>query len=251
SGWAMALMSAALVFWQSGCKPNIAAADLPRLAVVLDDGGLTDRGLIKRLCKIPIRFSVAVLPGETHSVECAELAHRAGKEVMVHLPMEPLSKPAALYLGHHPIMFGMTEDEVRVQVRQHLGAVPHCAGVNNHMGSRITANRQRMIWILEEVKAKGLFFVDSRTTKDTVAYSVAKELGVPAAQRAIYLDNDKRFQEIQTQWQRAIASAGHDGQVLAIGHVSPETVAALEQLVPTAKGVVQFVTAGEIAGRLR
>jgi len=247
----MALMSAVLVFWQSGCKPNTAAADLPRLAVVLDDGGLTDDGLIKRLCKIPIRFSVAVLPGEAHSVECAELAHRAGKEVMVHLPMEPLSKPAALYLGHHPIMFGMTEDEVRAQVRQHLGAVPHCVGVNNHMGSRITANRQRMIWILEEVKAKCLFFVDSRTTKDTVAYSVAKELGVPAAQRAIYLDNDKRFQEIQTQWQRAIASAGHDGQVLAIGHVSPETVAALEQLVPTAKGVVQFVTAGEIAGRLR
>ncbi|MBI5394388.1 MAG: divergent polysaccharide deacetylase family protein [Verrucomicrobia bacterium] len=221
------------------------------MTVVIDDAGLAEPSLVQRLCRIAAPFSVAVLPGEAHSVECAEIAHRAGKEVMVHLPLEPLSKPPGLYLGREPITFDMAEDAVRLRVRQHLAAVPHRVGVNNHMGSRITPDRQRMTWILQEIKAKGLFFVDSRTIKDTVACSVARELGIPAAQRTVYLDNERSVPAIRTQWQQCVAAAQKDGWALAIGHVHDETITAMEELVPASKGVVRFITAGELTTRQR
>jgi polysaccharide deacetylase 2 family uncharacterized protein YibQ len=220
---------------------------LPRLALVIDDLGYAQPELVTRLCSLPVPFSVAVLPYQEHTRESAEIAHRLGKEVMLHLPMEPIGYPGP---GHDPgpnaILYNLPEPEVRRRVRLALDEVPFRVGANNHMGSRITPDRTRMAWILQELKARKCFFVDSRTEKDSVAFDVAGELGVPTVQRRVFLDDDKAFPAMEKQWERALKLAEKDGFVLMIGHIYPETVEALEKLVPRAKGQVRFVAAGQL-----
>lgn len=222
--------------------------DLPRLALVIDDLGYVQPELVTRLCSLPIPFSVAVLPYQEYTKDSAEIAHRLGKEVMLHLPMEPIGYPApGRDPGPNAILYNLPEAEVRHRVRMALDEVPFRVGVNNHMGSRITPDRTRMTWVLQEIKARKCFFVDSRTEKDSVAFDVAEELGIHAVQRKVFLDDDKAFPEIEKQWDRALKLAQKDGSVLIIGHIYPETVEALEKLVPRTQGQVRFVTAGQLA----
>ena len=221
---------------------------LPRLALVIDDLGYMQPELVTRLCSLPIHFSVAVLPYQEYSHESAEIAHRLGKEVMLHLPMEPIGYPApGRDPGPNAILYNLPESEVRRRVRMALDDIPFRVGVNNHMGSRITPDRTRMTWVLQEIRARKCFFVDSRTEKDSVAFDVARDLGIPTVQRKVFLDDDKAFPEEEKQWDRAVKLAEKDGSVLIIGHIYPETVAALEKLVPRTRGQVRFVTAGQLA----
>jgi polysaccharide deacetylase 2 family uncharacterized protein YibQ len=221
---------------------------LPRFALVIDDLGYAAPELITRLCAQDIPFSVAVLPFQEFTKESAEVAFARGKEVLLHLPMEPIGYPGpSKNPGPGAVMHDMSEPEARLAVRKALDAVPHRKGVNNHMGSRITPDRTRMTWILEEIKARRCFFLDSRTEKESVAFDVAEELNVPAIQRKVFLDDDKGYDAMAGQWERAIDIARKDGHVVIIGHIYPETVEALEKLIPKAKGTVKFVTAGELA----
>ncbi len=224
------------------------ARQLPRLALVIDDLGYIQPELVTRLCSLPVAFSVAVLPYQEYTRESAEVAHRLGKEVMLHLPMEPIGYPGpGRDPGPNAILYALPETDVRRRVRLAMDDIPHRVGVNNHMGSRITPDRTRMGWVLQEIKARNYFFVDSRTEKDSVAYDVAEQLGIPAVQRRVFLDDDKAFPEMEKQWERALKLAEKDGSVLIIGHIYPETVEALEKLVPRSKGLVRFVKAGELA----
>jgi polysaccharide deacetylase 2 family uncharacterized protein YibQ len=221
---------------------------LPRLALVIDDLGYMQPELVTRLCSLPVAFSVAVLPYQEFTRDSADIAHRLGKEVMLHLPMEPIGYPGpGRDPGPNAILYNLPEPEVRRRVRMALDGIPHRVGVNNHMGSRITPDRTRMGWVLQELKARKLFFVDSRTEKDSVAYDVAEQLGIPAVQRKVFLDDDKAFPEMEKQWDRALKLAEKEGSVLIIGHIYPETVEALEKLVPRSKGQVRFVKASDLA----
>lgn len=217
--------------------------ELPRLALVIDDLGYAPPELVTRLCAQPVAFTVAVLPYLEHSRASATLAHDRGKEVLLHLPMEG---SAGANPGPDALRLDQSEAELRGLVRKALEDVPYRVGANNHMGSRLTADRVRMGWVLAEFKARRLFFLDSRTSKDTVAFEVAQRLGVPSAQRQVFLDDDKAFAEIEKQWDRALALAKRDGEAIVIGHIYPETVEALEKLIPKAKGEVQFVKIGTL-----
>ncbi|BDU69042.1 hypothetical protein GETHOR_11430 [Geothrix oryzae] len=224
------------------------ARPLPVLALVIDDLGYVQPELVTRLCSLPVAFSVAVLPYQEHTRVSADIAYRLGKEVMLHLPMEPIGYPGpSRDPGPNAILYNLPEAEVRRRVRMALEEVPHRVGVNNHMGSRITPDRLRMGWVLQEIKARKYFFVDSRTEKDSVAFDVAEKLGIPTVQRRVFLDDDKAFPEMEKQWDRAIKLAEKDGSVLIIGHIYPETVEALEKLVARSKGLVRFVKAGDLA----
>ncbi len=222
------------------------AAALPKFALVVDDLGYAAPELVTRLCAQPIPFTVAVLPYQEFTRESANIAFEKGKEVMLHLPMEPVGYPKA-NPGPGAVMFNLTEKEIRERVRKALDAIPHHTGVNNHMGSRITPDKPRMTWVLQEIKARHDFFVDSRTEKDSVAFDVAKELGVPSVQRKVFLDDDKAFAAMEKEWDRALAIAKKEGEVLIIAHIYPETVEALEKLIPRCRGEVKFVKAGELA----
>lgn len=222
--------------------------DLPRMAIVIDDFGYAPTELVRRLCAQPIPFSGAVLPFQEYTQQSAQILHEARKEVMLHLPMEPVGYPGpGKDPGPEAVMYDLSESEVRARVRKALLQVPWRQGVNNHMGSRITPDTKRMTWVLQEVKRTGCFFVDSRTEKDSVAFDVAVSLKIPSVQRKVFLDDDKSFEEMAKQWQRALGIAQKEGQVLIIGHVYPETVEALEKLVPRSQGAVRFVKASELA----
>ena len=221
---------------------------LPRMAIVIDDFGYAPPELVQRLCAQPIAFSAAVLPYLEYTQASARIAHEAGKEILLHLPMEPLGYPGP---GKNPgvdaVMFDLSESEIRARVRKALLDVPWRKGVNNHMGSRVTPDKKRMTWVLQEIKHAGCFFVDSRTEKDSVACDVAQSLNIPSIQRKVFLDDDKAFEAIAKQWERALTMAKKDGQVLVIGHIYPETVAALERLIPQTRGQIKFVKASELA----
>jgi polysaccharide deacetylase 2 family uncharacterized protein YibQ len=222
--------------------------ELPRLALVIDDLGYAAPELVTRLCAQNSPFSVAVLPFQEFTKESAEIAHARGKEVLLHLPMEPIGYPGpSKDPGPGAVMFDLPESEMRLLVRKALDGIPHRKGVNNHMGSRITPDRKRMTWILEEIRAKQCFFLDSRTEKDSVAFDIAAELKIPAVQRKVFLDDDKSFEQMSKQWDRALGIARKEGQVVIIGHIYPETIEALERLIPRTKGEVTFVKAGELA----
>ena len=229
-------------------EPEEPVAALPRMAIVIDDFGYAQPELVRRLCAQPIPFSAAVLPFQEFTQESARIVHDAKKEVMLHLPMEPVGYPApGKDPGPDAVMYDLAEADVRARVRKALLDVPWRKGVNNHMGSRITPDKKRMTWVLQEIKRAGCFFVDSRTEKESVAFDVAESLGIPSIQRKVFLDDDKAYEAIAKQWQRALAMAEKDGQVLVIGHIYPETVEALEKLVPRARQTVRFVKASDLA----
>jgi uncharacterized protein len=221
---------------------------LPQVALVIDDLGYAAPELVVRLCAQPDVFSVAVLPYLEFTRRSAEIAHGADKEVLLHLPMEPLGYPGP---GKDPgpgaIFFDLSEAEVRLRVRRAFAEVPFRTGVNNHMGSRITPDPRRMTWVMEEIGARGYFFVDSRTEKDSVAFDVATRLGVPAVQRKVFLDDDRALPEMERQWERALAIARKEGSVLVIGHIYPETLEALERILPRSRAEVRFVPASALA----
>jgi hypothetical protein len=223
--------------------PKKAEANLPRLCIVIDDLGYAPPELVRRLCSLPIAFSVAVLPYQEFTKESAHTAHDLGKEVLLHLPMEGLATKDP---GPDALLANLDEGELRRRAKKALGEIPHAVGTNNHMGSKLTADRTRMTWVLQEVKTRKFFFVDSRTSKETVAEEVARGLHIPTTRRHVFLDDDKSFGEIEKQWERAVALARKDGEALAIGHIYPETVEALEKLVPRVKGEIRFVRASEV-----
>ena len=211
---------------------------LPKLALVIDDLGYAEPDLVKRLCSEPVPLTVAVLPYQEHTVESADLAHEMGKAVILHLPMEGRADKDP---GPDALKYDLPESEIRARTRKALADVPFIEGANNHMGSRMTADATRMHWILEEFRGRKLYFVDSRTIATTQGWVVAQELGIPTLQRKVFLDDDKSFEATKAQFDRAVAFAEKDGQAVAIGHIYPETVEALEKLIPETKGKVQFV----------
>jgi len=220
----------------------------PRVALIIDDLGQVDTALVSRLGALSIPVTVAVLPFLPNTRESARVARSHGMEIILHMPMEPIGYPGP---GRNPgpgaVLFDQSEAEVRERVASAMRDVSFAVGLNNHMGSRITPDPVRMAWILGEVKKTNWYFLDSRTEKDTVALEVARELGIPALERRVFLDDSPDPAEMLHQWERAMALAKQDGQVVIIGHIHLETLVFLEKAVPIAKREVVFVKASELA----
>jgi hypothetical protein len=198
-----------------------------RVAIVFDDAGgsLAD---VEAIIGIGRPVALAVLPGLAYSEEVARRARSAGLEVLLHLPVEAHDDAKAL--GPGGVTVAMSDAEIQAAVRAGLTSVPGAVGVNNHMGSKGTADRRVVRAILEVVRDRHLFFLDSRTTVDTVVEPVAAELGVPVARRLVFLDNDEDETAIREQVRRLIAVARQRGAAIAIGHaqrLTPRVVAAM------------------------
>jgi polysaccharide deacetylase 2 family uncharacterized protein YibQ len=220
----------------------------PRIALIIDDLGHVDPALVKRLCSLNIPLTVAVLPFLPHSRDSVRIARSRGMEIILHMPMEPVGYPGqGKNPGQGAVLFDQSEAEVKKRVKQAMGNIPFAVGLNNHMGSRITPDRTRMAWILGEVKKAGWYFLDSRTEKDTVAIEVARELGIPALERNVFLDDSLDPIEMARQWGRALALARQEGQVAIIGHIHSETIAFLEKAVPAAMNEAIFIKASDLA----
>ena len=157
-------------------------------------------------------------------------ARRRGHELMVHVPMEPLDEE--LDPGPHTLRVGLGADELLRRLRWGLARFDGYVGINNHMGSRFTESRDGMRVVIEELKSRGLLFVDSRTIGDSVGGKVAAELGVPHVDRDIFLDNEQNAAGIEQQLARTEEVARRRGWAVAIGHPHPATIAALARWLP-------------------
>jgi hypothetical protein len=193
------------------------------MAILLDDAGY-DLAELQSFLELPIPLAIAVLPNLPHSSEAAGMVLASGKELLVHMPMEPEGEenpgPGALSTTDSPA-------ETRALLAQALQSVPGARGVNNHMGSKATADEELMRRVLGILSEKGMYFVDSRTTARTVAERIAVELGVPAASRDLFIDSVDPGSDAAAAFAAGIERAARHGTALLIGHVQNREVLAI------------------------
>ncbi len=192
-----------------------------RLALIIDDAGY-DLSALQPFLELPIPLAVAVLPNLPNSAEAARRVRGAGKELLLHLPMEPEGDEDP---GPGVLLTGQSAAEIERLLDAALESVPGAVGVNNHMGSKATADHAFMTGLLDALDRRGLFFVDSRTTTQTVAASEAERAGVPYLARKVFLDAVDGG--IEKSLDAAVAAAARAGSAVAIGHVQTDGLAAI------------------------
>lgn len=202
-------------------------SDLPKghLAIVIDDLGRSLED-IDRLESLGVPISYAVLPFESRTDQVVKRLGASNREILCHLPMEAVR-------GNNPgpgaLVLGMSPRQLAKATRAAVDRVPGAVGVNNHMGSGLTSDRDSMEAILQVLRDEELFFLDSRTSPDTVAFDIARSLNIPTAERHVFLDTDPSVEAIRLQFDRLREIAGQKGAAIAIGHPYPSTLEVLEE----------------------
>lgn len=200
-----------------------------RLAIIIDDVGYSLRQ-IEPFLEIPAPLTFSLLPEAPQKHLCLQRILSQGRVAMLHLPMEPLN--------HHlmppeALTTDLSDQAIQSRVREWLAELPGVKGINNHMGSRATRDRRVMRAVLEVVKEKGLFFVDSRTVGGTVGGEIAEQLGVPYGVRdGRFLDNGGRTEESYEILLDLGRIALEKGKAIGIGHPHPGTARAIAQALP-------------------
>ncbi|MFJ4113529.1 divergent polysaccharide deacetylase family protein [Pseudomonas sp. NPDC089758] len=203
---------------------HAAPASKAYMSIIIDDlGQSTERD--SRTLALPGPVTMAIMPDTPHATEFARQAHQAGKTVILHMPMDPATGP---YAWHPEIAL----PELARRLDAALAKVPYAAGVNNHMGSRMTAQRSAMTWLMGELQRRHLFFVDSRTSAATVAAAEAQAQALGQVSRDVFLDDVRTTEAITAQLQQGVALARRQGSAVLIGHPYPQTLQVLEQEMP-------------------
>lgn len=222
---------------------NEQAGDSRRtLAIVIDDFGNGMPGT-EEMLKLPVHITAAVMPFMPTTKQDAEAAHHLGHDVIVHMPMEPI-KGKKKWLGPGAITTDLSDEEVRKRVEEAIDDVPHAVGMNNHMGSRVTADERIMRVILTVCKERGLFFLDSRTTYKTVVPKIANEIGMSLLSNDVFLDDVYTEQHISKQVSILRKLLETHESAVTIGHVGPpgrKTASVLKQSIPSMKSNTTFV----------
>jgi polysaccharide deacetylase 2 family uncharacterized protein YibQ len=220
------------------------AARGPRVALIIDDLGY-DLKLARKLIGLELPLTLAIFPFSPHQREIADLARSKNLELMLHMPMEPLEYPR-IDPGPGALLSTMSPDEMVNQLIRNLETLPQAVGINNHMGSSLTAQAERMNQIFIILKKRGLFYVDSRTTVNTQGAAAARLFQVPFAQRDVFLDHEPNAKFVKSQIRELIRVAQRDGYAIGIGHPYPVTHQVLQQMLPRLKADVQIVPASEL-----
>lgn len=209
------------------------AATGPRIAIVLDDLG-PSRTAAARAIALDPAITLAFLPYAEDVASQAARARAAGHEVLLHMPMEPIAGPNN-NPGPNALLIALDQGEIVRRFRWAMDRVPGAVGFNNHMGSLVTADRHIMALIMAEAKARGLMFLDSRTSPKTVAIAAADRQGLPRAARDVFLDNEMIAEKIAAQLAETERVARRRGGAIAIGHPHTVTLEVLERWIPDAR----------------
>lgn len=195
-----------------------------KLAVIVDDCGY-DMSSVRTLLNTGLPLNFAVLPYKPYSSDVLEMIKSDGRVAMLHLPMEPMDR-SAMSEESSTICTDMSKDKILELTRKAINSLPGVSGVNNHQGSKATADSATMTTVLQELRNQDLFFVDSRTSSKSVARDKAVAMGVPTARNDIFLDNSSDVQAIRKQIYKAMDIAEKNGSAIAICHARPNTAKA-------------------------
>lgn len=227
-------------------KPPVRDGKVPLVAIIIDDLGY-DRRIANAFLAIDAPFTIAILPGSPLQQYIAQKAHQKGLDIMLHQPMEPVEYPS-VNPGPKALLSSMDADQLIRQLQDNIATTPHVKGINNHMGSRLTSDSGRMNQVFTVLKQNKLFFVDSRTTKDTRARSSAKLFQVRFAERDVFLDHKQDSEFIKNQFRVLVQTAHKNGAAIGIAHPYPITLEILKQTLPDLEKQVQLVPASRIVG---
>jgi polysaccharide deacetylase 2 family uncharacterized protein YibQ len=215
------------------------------VAIVIDDMGYSLEAL-ESLSNLKVPVTVSIIPFSPHARETARLAQENGLEVMLHLPLESWNNSSHLRMPGM-IYSEMTPDDIRNTVLSCVEQVPLAKGVNNHEGSRITADESSMKIILGTLKEKNLYFIDSRTSAKSIAFELARQMGIPSAERRVFLDAENSVASLKKRLNQLFRIAEKEGKAVGIGHPSAETLRALQECSALAqKHNLKIVPASQI-----
>ena len=221
-------------------EPTPKPAVKGRLAIVIDDMG-EDVAIAHDLAKLGVPIAFSIWPDSSHREDVLKVAKANGREILIHLPMQPKGYPKVAP-GPHPLLLDMTAEQVKAGVHRAVKRVHGAIGLNNHMGSEFTESSFGMRAALAAMHEDGLFFLDSRTTAKTVGAAEGKRQGLRVQQRDVFLDNNLNRAAILKQLRQAEGIAKERGHAIAIGHPHKETVAALKQWLKEKDESVHVVT---------
>ena len=216
------------------------SAGAAQLAIVIDDFGYRKQD-DNRILELPPQVSIAILPNSPFGREMAEKAHRQGREILIHMPMAPISKQP---LERDTLRPSMSAAEIDQLIKAAIVRVPYAVGMNNHMGSAMTSDLTAMQHVMTSLSGSGFYFLDSVTIGSTKATQAAQGKPVRVLRRQVFLDNVQTEEETRKQLNRAVALARKQGSVIAIGHPHPSTVRALHKLVPMLPPDIELVSPG-------
>lgn len=242
------MLSMVLIF--SFIQPTFAEApSTPKksLAIVIDDFGNNMQGT-EEMLNLPINLTVAVMPFMPTTKKDAELAHKNGHEVIVHLPMEPKHGKKS-WLGPGAITTNLSNAEIRKRTKAAIKNVPYAIGMNNHMGSKVTEDERIMKVILEVCKEQGIFYLDSQTTNKSVVSKLATELNVPFLVNNFFFDDVYTTKHVTKQADTLAKGLIDIDQIIAIGHVGvfgPEMVNVLKEYIPVYENTANIVSLSEL-----
>lgn len=204
---------------------------IPRIAFIIDDVGEYDIGALE-LKQLAIPITASILPDSPHAHEEARWLKEYGLPAMLHIPMQPKNSNGQGYGLQQTITLDSSEEEIRELIKRAREIIPDAAGMNNHMGSLVTADRKAMKRILKIVKEEDLFFVDSKTIAGTVGYDTARNIGIKTAIRDVFLDDgEKSYEKTLNEIKRLVAQARLLGKAIAIGHPHETTLRAIKDSV--------------------
>ena len=231
--------------WRRNAIPFTPVAGKPMIALVIDDMGI-DVARSARIIALPPPLTTSFLSYGHNLARQTAAAHAAGHELMLHMPMEPIGT------GYDPgpdvLLTSMTDEAIRARLHQSLASFQGYVGINNHMGSRFTADARGMEVVMRELKADGLLFLDSVTSSHTLGAKTATADNVPNLKRNVFLDDSPDPAAIQVQLRRVEEIARKTGSAVAIGHPRETTLAALTEWLQKARTEgFQFVPISALA----
>lgn len=215
------------------------------VAIIIDDMGSSVQEA-QSLIDIGVPLTFSIIPGLARGKAVDGLAHDNGYGVMIHMPMEPKGYPRQR-LESNGLLLAQDDDEVTRRLNSYYPLVPHAHGANNHMGSRFTEDRQKMQLVITSLKHRNMFFVDSMTSPASVGMALAREAGIPAAARSVFLDNVQDVAAINVQIRELAEKARRHGVAIGICHPHRATIQALSQTLPVLQEEgIRFVGASEV-----
>ena len=213
-----------------------------KLAIVIDDVGYHSKE-DAAIFAMPREISVAIIPAAPYARARNQEAKSQGRDILIHMPMQPVS---AVKIEDGGLHLGMSAAQVNDRVNTAKNIIRDAIGMNNHMGSAATADPQLMTYLMTALQEKHLFFLDSRTIGKSVAGKIAKEQGVRSLDRHIFLDDSNEFADVQRQFKAAIHYARKHGIAIVIGHPRPNTIAVLQAGLRNLPEDIQLVGMGNL-----